>query len=210
MCLISNAGSRRVCDRVRVCVAFAFGLPSLDPFSASAKPRDPITNRHRNSVILPLVTLERNAIITRSARPDVQTSFWYATRCVVRYESRLRFPLPRRVDFSTHFRSTRRDRRRSWRTRGVCRCINARWSLLASEKKGGGSCGRGGDVESSGCAGNWYLGWGFPIPRSVLALRMRNESARSVAADRIIVYRKNMNKLSNFRRFVTFRREAGW
>lgn len=160
MCLISNAGSRRVCDRVRVCVAFAFGLPSLDPFSASAKPRDPITNRHRNSVILPLVTLEKNAIITRSARPDVQTSFWYATRCVVRYESRLRFPLPRRVDFSTHFRSTRRDRRRSWRTHRVCRCINARWSLLASEKKGGGSCGRGGDVESSGCAGNWYLGWG--------------------------------------------------
>lgn len=95
MCLISNAGSRRVCDRVRVCVAFAFafGLPSLDPFSASAKPRDPITNglRHRNSLILPLVTLEKNAIITRSARPDVEISFRRATRCVVRYESRLRF-----------------------------------------------------------------------------------------------------------------------
>lgn len=41
------------------------------------------------------------------------------------------------------------------------------------------------------------------LVRSVLALRMPNESARSTAV-RIIVYRKNMNKLSNFRRFVTF------
>lgn len=79
MCLISNAGSRRVCDRVRVCVAFAFafGLPSLDPFSESAKLLDPITNRlrRRNSVILSLVTLEKNAIVTRFARPDYETSF---------------------------------------------------------------------------------------------------------------------------------------